>query len=472
MEPSQVTVLGKRKLSSKTENLVLRVSASTDESDFEPSTTTKFTDTRPILVNGSLVPGDTKKRYKCTYGGCDKAYSKPSRLSEHERSHTNERPFTCDTCGKSYLRESHLHAHSRSHLPESARTFQCDRPGCEKRFWTIQHLRVHQSSHDGLKPYQCKETGCNEAFAKHHQLRAHMCQVHSPPGTKPYQCTHNGCDKSFNTNQHLMSHLKTHDDKRYTCVHAACLNKPDGAPFFPTWSALQSHIRTLHPPTCQHPSCAGRVFSNHGNLRAHLKLHENRQITQDLHPDNDDRETLRKKRRLDDFGRDFLCEFPDCSKDFKSKKALNTHINITHHGRRDFVCDLSGCGKTFGYKHLLQRHTARFHSSSDPIDASDSSNDETTESEGFAFDIDSITGKKYSQAAENKLKEARALACPFPNLQTFSVDFIPPVSGPSTCQYVFTRAYDLRRHLSTAHQVVADRDIVDRWVKENRLESC
>ena len=43
----------------------------------------------PIIVNGQLV-NDTKKRYACTYEGCDKAYSKPSRLEEHVRSHTGQ----------------------------------------------------------------------------------------------------------------------------------------------------------------------------------------------------------------------------------------------------------------------------------------------------------------------------------------------------------------------------------------------
>jgi hypothetical protein len=31
-----------------------------------------------------------EKRYACQYEGCDKAYTKPSRLAEHELSHTGE----------------------------------------------------------------------------------------------------------------------------------------------------------------------------------------------------------------------------------------------------------------------------------------------------------------------------------------------------------------------------------------------
>jgi hypothetical protein len=36
----------------------------------------------------SATPGE--RRYKCQYDGCDKAYTKPSRLAEHELSHTGE----------------------------------------------------------------------------------------------------------------------------------------------------------------------------------------------------------------------------------------------------------------------------------------------------------------------------------------------------------------------------------------------
>jgi hypothetical protein len=43
----------------------------------------------PIIINGKLQ-SNTKKRYHCTHEGCDKAYSKPTRLAEHERSHTGE----------------------------------------------------------------------------------------------------------------------------------------------------------------------------------------------------------------------------------------------------------------------------------------------------------------------------------------------------------------------------------------------
>ena len=53
-----------------------------------PSSSFPNTDAKPpVLVNGSLIA--TNRPYRCTFAGCDKAYTKPSRLEEHERTHTN-----------------------------------------------------------------------------------------------------------------------------------------------------------------------------------------------------------------------------------------------------------------------------------------------------------------------------------------------------------------------------------------------
>lgn len=84
------SVLGKRKPHSKPDTFVLHLSSSPEpgsvlsDSDFEPP---KKGSGPPILVNGTLV-AHTKKPFKCPHVSCEKSYSKPSRLAEHERSHT------------------------------------------------------------------------------------------------------------------------------------------------------------------------------------------------------------------------------------------------------------------------------------------------------------------------------------------------------------------------------------------------
>jgi hypothetical protein len=115
-----------------------------------------------------------------------------------------------------------------------------------------------------------------------------------PAGTKPYPCGHPGCDWSFALKHQLKAHEKTHDREssgicppsnrnhsdlyalatRYTCSHPA---HDDTFPAFPTWSALQAHLHTAHPPTCPHPECSGRTFKSTQRLREHLQVHEDRE---------------------------------------------------------------------------------------------------------------------------------------------------------------------------------------------------
>ena len=87
-------------------------------------------------------------------------------------------------------------------------------------------------------------------------------------------------------------------------------------------------MRTAHPPTCPHAACAGKTFSAQKGLRAHLKIHAERELEAALErqcgvaADDDDLEDgegrPRKRRRGGEVGRDWVCEEVGCGKDFKS----------------------------------------------------------------------------------------------------------------------------------------------------------
>ncbi|VDC02086.1 unnamed protein product [Peniophora sp. CBMAI 1063] len=534
------TVLGKRKTRSQ-KPLVLHLSA-TDDSDRQDSDFNledELSEAPHEVGEGDRLDeirhrsskkrarstgAPNIKRYACDFDGCDKSYAKAARLAEHTRSHTGERPFVCSTCNKSYLRDTHLQAHTRSHLPESARPLQCDVSGCGKRFWTTQHLEVHDKTiHQGERHFTCTEPDCSEGFAKHNQLRAHIASVHSPPGTKPYRCTHEDCDKSFATNQKLKAHVKVHDESRYTCTLAQCENAN-----FSTWTALQAHIRTAHPPTCPYPSCDGKTFARRDGLRAHLKIHRQHEEEDAMGGDGDDEgdeggeddaeERPKKRRRGGELGRDWVCEEDRCGKDFKSKKALATHAHVVHAGARDFICAARGCNKAYGYKHLLQRHVARAHArrsasieegegdgggeddeeyvstarNAEPGPSSKSKEGATRQvaSADAAVEnandfIDGITGAAYARAA----RATRTLPCPYPSFTGLPHQLVeehasdlemhgaeePDASSakesnspPKACEYSFTRAYDVRRHVRAVHGVELTKADVDKWAREVR----
>lgn len=131
----------------------------------------------------------------CPVKGCGKRYTKRAKLAEHVRTHSTDplvaRPFACDQpgCeGKRYVRAEHLKRHLiRSHgragdeddaaaaespgLPGSRGTtpgndeerkrklgFICERDGCQKAFWTKQHLARHQEVHERSTSEEEQET--------------------------------------------------------------------------------------------------------------------------------------------------------------------------------------------------------------------------------------------------------------------------------------------------------------------------
>ena len=157
------------------------------------------------------------------------------------------------------------------------------------------------------------------------------------------------------------------------------------------------------------------------------------------------------------------------------KKAMTIHHNVTHLGRRDHVCPYDACNSAFSYKHLLQRHLAKVHSThtgeSDAAETTEEEDEEATPTNPSKYDIDTITGMSYASKAHERLSSSKALRCPHPHLGALvyvSGSDDVEMAGASTskaCEYVFSRAYDLRRHLRAEHEVEVEKEKVDEWVK-------
>jgi general transcription factor IIIA len=121
---------------------------------------------------------------------------------------------------------------------------------------------------------------------------------------------------------------------------------------------------------------------------------------------------------------------------------------------------------------LLQRHSAKVHQTQrQATDASEAEPSESDHQEPFevTFDIDSITGHAYTKRANDRLNSSKALRCPYPDTRDLTGDdTVKSLVGGRGCAYVFSRGYDLRRHLHATHDVNIPKDTVEGWVRRKK----
>ncbi|CAD7080453.1 unnamed protein product [Hermetia illucens] len=195
---------------------------------------------------------------------CFMEFEKPTERFEHEKTHTESKPFRCSMCPKSFALNCDRGFHENLHT--GARPYTC--PHCPNTFThpniRDKHIRIHSDT----KRYSCEYCGdkFSTSFSKKYHIRIHKDE-------RPCQC--DLCGARFRSGSHLIMHKKRHANQRdHQCD--LCEKR------FVSRDQLRCH-RATHmserPYKCRLCTLA---FRHRKNLAAHEKRHKNKAKTKDI----------------------------------------------------------------------------------------------------------------------------------------------------------------------------------------------
>jgi len=265
-----------------------------------------------------------KNLYSCSEPGCNKTFSRPSRLETHILAHTGERPFKCNQCEKSFTRNAHLKRHqmiNHDGIKQSPGKVSCDQ--CDSTFANPYSLKKHVKRFHEVKQYTCRQ--CEKSFHKRHLLSHHLLE-HKGDGF-PYSCFQ--CGKSFKYPMYLKRHERVH--RGYVCEICSST--------FEKWSDLHHHKASDHTPIKSTEtficSKCNRSFRSKAFLKQHELIHLESRST-------------------------YHCPIEFCPRFFYFKKNLDQHIRGYHEGLK-YLCSQSGCSSKFYSKQKLLEHLSKSH---------------------------------------------------------------------------------------------------------------
>ena len=286
--------------------------------------------------NSFIVAIPKKNRHQCPH--CPKSYVRAGNLTRHiNEKHSNLKPFAQQASSDNYKTSKHLEIENKITEKEDnedendeslilgiteKKRHQC--PHCPKSLSTAGNLKTHiKTVHLGLKPFKCDH--CGKSFGEKVTLDRHISSIHTED-LKQVKCPEPDCGKTFKNSKQLGTHIrKFHTVTDHQCPHCKM--------YCTTKQGLNKHIdKCLNNRKFKCEEC-GAAFVQKGHLDAHMK-----------HKHSDER--------------NYVCNFEDCGKAFKSEQALNNHKK-SHSDEKLHQCRY--CPKAYKTNQNLQTHVYKEH---------------------------------------------------------------------------------------------------------------
>lgn len=273
-----------------------------------------------IIKKESLEVNDSSDRiFRCEFEGCSSSFKTRSSLKDHQKVHSDERPYGCHYCTSAFKSSSNRSKHERGSHPKEYQKRKAEREAGYNKSTT-------STVADGMEmsPPPPKKLKIEVKSPKN------IIQYTTPPNApkQKYQCRY--CDRFFNHPEGRDRHEAVH--KFFDC--GFCSKN------FKTQENLKEHMRIHTEQTkflCPFPTC-DVIFQ--------------------------DRRSLREHRLSEHDPEEFICEIEDCGKILPSARALKNHKNHKHPnysnaessgggGGSDLIsCDI--CSQSFNHNEIQE----------------------------------------------------------------------------------------------------------------------